>query len=254
MDEKKNNINVISCGIMISLRGDIMSYELGTVMESRIGEKHGTFTVVDLEKKRGKSGRYQYFYKCKCDCGYETTVRMDNWTKSGGRIRCDVCGGNKKVAAPKGITFHSKYNRYTARIKENGKYYNIGEFESVDIAAKVLEEAKKNIGNLDSWFMYERKKFILSLDPNYKFVGQRQNKKRVNDPECSVYSSDYSDVMIECIKIMKKNGRLKRVQKHWEAEDGSVCKSKTIIALAKRNELYFSDNGEECYLQRYQEG
>ena len=69
--------------------------------ESHIGEKYGKLTIVDFILKDKK-----YFYKCKCDCGNETTV-IGNNLFNGNTYSCGCINSKANEIMAKLLT---KYN------------------------------------------------------------------------------------------------------------------------------------------------
>ncbi len=149
----------------------------GAKMREMIGKRNGMLEVkevysVRVMNSKGKK-RSQYFYSCECDCGKMKDVRQSNFWKTFSCGCTSLC---------KGVTYHSKYGRYSARIiKKFGKKteeYNLGQFADMNVAIKVRKEAEKHISDkeeMDRWFKEERPEFIRDLIPDYIF--RDRNKK-----------------------------------------------------------------------------
>lgn len=154
-------------------------------MKDYKGKKFGRLTVIEFDKKTknvSKKGKtyYSYYWKCKCDCGKETSVLLGNLikgtTKSCGcldkesreqRIKekseknfQDLTGrkfgrlttrldhlSNKvtkqNTTGVRGVSYQKRNGKYRAYIYFKNKCINLGEFTKLQDAAKARANAEE---------------------------------------------------------------------------------------------------------------
>lgn len=215
--------------------------------ENRIGEKFEKLTIIGVEEHIYSNNQKYHKFLCRCDCGNEFSMFSHNWKKT---RKCRKCISDTKfLGLPQGISYHKKYKVYQARIRANEKLYHLGTFKDLDIAEKVMEEAKKNSERIEEWFMYDREKFILSVCPSYKFRhanshGAASKEKKVLFKQRNART--LSGTMLVAIEHLR-TGPLLLSKKKWRDGDWT-CTNQTINALYARELIHFNEQKTECYL------
>ena len=74
---------IVSCGCNVQEYYDSLSLDVS-------GQKFGMLTAIEQCGKSGKKGNYKRLWKCKCDCGNETFVTLND-LRTGNTISCG-CG------------------------------------------------------------------------------------------------------------------------------------------------------------------
>lgn len=144
------------------------------------GRHIGRLTVIERSDRYGTRGkRKTWLWKCRCDCGEITYKATDTLTNSAVSMcgRCaelyatakarekagfnggtqlskikDINSQSKNLSGVRGVYFDSKSNRYRARIKFQGKLYNLGSYTNLEDAVKArkLGEEEYFGGYIDS--------------------------------------------------------------------------------------------------------
>lgn len=178
------------CGKIVNVTGDALGWSVnscGCLQEETRkkiipeGTRFGRLQVkgIDhLEKGRG------YYYKCECECGNSTVVRGDalrdgttlscgcyhdelfrthkpNYSEMFvegthiGKIKSNKVAKNS-TSGVKGVTWHSRSNKWQARIQFKGKTYHLGYFDNIEKAAEARKQAEKKLyGDFLEWYKTE---------------------------------------------------------------------------------------------------
>lgn len=138
------------------------------------GQRFGDLTVISFEGTRDG----QYHWRCRCECGAETTVRQSNLlsgkTKSCGCLQARIVTENMKfidgtsvtllekagkrlvssnTSGYNGVYFNRKAQKWTAQIGFKGKTYYLGSYQRIEDAAKVRKQAEERIfGEFLDWY------------------------------------------------------------------------------------------------------
>ena len=147
--------------------------------DKRVGAKQGRLTILEYYFDDGRP-----WYRCRCDCGGEVTIRADSPTLSCGKCgayvetRADAlrsCGeyvGGTQISKLRskptaanvsgivGVNWDKSRNKWQASIRFKGHKYNLGRFEHMQDAIDARQEAEKEIfGNFLEWYeLYKAKK------------------------------------------------------------------------------------------------
>ena len=137
------------------------------VFEDLTGQRFGRLLALRSEL----TGQKTYWY-CKCDCGKEIKVSKSA-IKNGSQVSCGchkrdyvtstfsdrfgyvngTCVTHLKtkklrksnMSGVKGVTFHSKNNKWMAQITFKRKHYYLGTFENIEDAAAARKEAEERL-------------------------------------------------------------------------------------------------------------
>lgn len=137
------------------------------------GQRRGRLTVLERSDRYGDRGnRRTQLWKCRCDCGaitYKATDVLTNPKMSmcqdcaaiysitkarekagfeGGtqisRIR-DVKSASDNASGVRGVYLDTKTGRYRARLKFQGKLYNLGSYACLEDAVKARRQGEEEI-------------------------------------------------------------------------------------------------------------
>jgi len=137
------------------------------------GQKIGRLTVLERSEKYGTRGkRKTQLWKCLCDCGAITYKATDTLTNPDFSM-CQACAGiysaekaranagfesgtqitkirnrsehSQNLSGVRGVYLDHKTGRYRARLKFQGKSYNLGSFTNLEDAVKARRRGEEEI-------------------------------------------------------------------------------------------------------------
>jgi hypothetical protein len=95
-------------------------------MENLTGKKFGRLTVIEYSHKQ----KYNFYWKCKCDCGKECIIRSSNLksghTKSCGCFNKEIVRDKHTIHGDCGTKFYKTFNNINSRC--NNKNYDKYEY------------------------------------------------------------------------------------------------------------------------------
>lgn len=135
-----------------------------------VGKRFGQLEVLEYAGKKNGS----HFWKCRCDCGNETTVCQSN-LKSGHTLSCgcivDINNNfhfvegtlieaiqserifKSNTSGVRGVYQNKKNGKWIAQIKFKGKTYCLGSYSKIEDAAKVRKQAEEKLfGEFLNWY------------------------------------------------------------------------------------------------------
>lgn len=137
------------------------------------GQKIGKLTVLERSDKYGSRGKRQtQLWKCQCECGTITYKATDTLTNPDISM-CQACAGvyaaekaranagfeagtqiskikdisdsSDNLSGVRGVYLDRKTGRYRARLKFQGKLYNLGSYANIEDAIKARKRGEKEI-------------------------------------------------------------------------------------------------------------
>lgn len=137
------------------------------------GQKIGKLTVLERSDQYGSRGKRQtQLWKCQCECGAITYKATDTLTNPSISM-CKTCAGvyaaenaranagfeagtqlskikdrqdsSDNLSGVRGVYLDTKTGRYRARLKFQGKLYNLGSFTRLEDAEKARRRAEEEI-------------------------------------------------------------------------------------------------------------
>ena len=167
------------------------------------GQKFGRLLVLEPTERRDANGTL--VWRCRCDCGNETTVRHTNLTE--GKTRSCGCMqirtfrqkmefvdgtsvrllekapnrlSSNNSSGHNGVYLNRKNNRWIAQITFKRKTYYLGSFLEIEDAVMIRKEAEKQIyGEFLEWY--------------YEQQGKMEGRRNVQNEKTAVRSfGDYA--------------------------------------------------------------
>ena len=141
--------------------------------KNMVGCRFGRLEVIALSDKRGSRGnRTVPLWECRCDCG-KITYKATDILKNDEISMCNDCRGKyatermrekagyvggtqisrikndtpgvSNTSGVRGVYFDKKSNKWRARLRFQGKIYNLGSYSGFEDAVKARKQAEDDI-------------------------------------------------------------------------------------------------------------
>lgn len=170
-------------------------------MENLSGKRYGMLTVISFSHREKVSGKYKYYWVCKCDCGKIVTRRVDGLKNKKSVVSCGcyrkkiLDAHNFKINNPNKSHGQTKTRLYKiyAKMKERCYYEKYPEYYLYGgRGIKLCDEWLKSFENFRDWAVqngYDDSLSIDRIDPDGNYephncrwadVYQQANNKRNN--------------------------------------------------------------------------